>query len=108
MNKLLELNKLYTTKELAEALEITYGCFRNERAKFEKHLSLFYNYVISRKSNNICYTFTEQYDEYITYKEYSRAKKNKILRNNIINVIEKDNRQTGSNIARIISIDGEI
>ena len=105
---MIELNKRYSTKKLAEIIEVSYGQFRNAREKYEKHLSLFYDYHIDVKSNGIYYTFKEQYDEYIPYREYSNAKRSKLLQTKIKATIEEDNRQTGSNIARIIIVDNEI
>ena len=105
---MIELNKTYNTKELAQLIGITYDRLRKERAKHELHLSLFYDYNIIRKGNSICYIFTEQYSEFIPYKDYSKVRRNKMFKNKIQEVINQDNRQTGSNIARIISIDGEI
>ena len=105
---MIELNKKYSTKTLAEALEISYGQFRNAREKYEKHLSYFYDYTVSTKGNGTYYIFKEQYDEYIPYREYSNAKRSKLLQTKIKETIQEDNRQTGSNIARIIIVDNEI
>lgn len=104
----IEFNKTYTTKGLANALDVSYSTLRNHRKEYEHHLSLFYDYETSYKGNSICYTFTAQRDEFIPYKEYKKIAKNKLLQESIIKTIHYDNRQTGSNIARIIIVDGKI
>lgn len=106
--KLIELNRTYSSKELSEIIGVSYGRFRNERERYEKHLLLFFDYRVIHKGNGVYYVFIEQYSDFITYREYSNTKRNNIIKNNIMNVINQDNRQTGSNIARIISINGEI
>lgn len=105
---MIELNKQYSTKALAQEIEVSYGRFRNARDKFEQHLSLFYDYQIEHKGNSTYYTFLEQYDTFIPYKDYSNAKRSKLLQKKIKETISKDARQTGSNIARIIKVDDEI
>lgn len=105
---MIELNKKYSTKALAEALNMSYSQIRQKRSTYEKHLSLFYDYIISTKGNAIYYIFKEQYDDYIPYREYSNAKRSKLLQTKIKETIQEDNRQTGSNIARIIIVDNEI
>lgn len=105
---MIELNKKYSTKALAEALNMSYSQIRQKRSTYEKHLSLFYDYTISIKGNAIYYIFKEQYDDYIPYREYSNAKRSKLLQTKIKETIQEDNRQTGSNIARIIIVDNEI
>lgn len=106
--KMIELNIKYSTKQLAEALEITYGSFRNSRKEYETHLTKFYNYEIIKKGNTTYYNFLSSMYEYIPYKEYKAMQKSKILQKHIHKTIEQDKRQTGSNIARIIIVDGEI
>lgn len=105
---MIELNKKYSTKELAQAIGVSYGQFRNIREKYESHLALFYDFTINTKGNGTSYIFNQQLDNYIPYKEYSNAKRSKLLQKKIKQTISNDTRQTGSNIARIIKVDNEI
>lgn len=105
---MIELNKKYSTKELAQTIGVSYGQFRNTREKYESHLALFYDFTISTKGNGTSYIFNQQFDDYIPYKEYSNAKRSKLLQKKIKQTISNDARQTGSNIARIIKVDNEI
>ena len=41
---MIELNKKYSSKELAEAIGISDKTLRNNRKNYENHLSLFYDY----------------------------------------------------------------
>lgn len=43
---MIELNKIYSSQDLAPELGITYYTFRKNRAREETHLRLFYNYDI--------------------------------------------------------------
>lgn len=76
---MIELNKKYSTKELAQAIGVSYGQFRNIREKYESHLALFYDFTINTKGNGTSYIFNQQFDDYIPYKEYSNAKRSKLL-----------------------------
>lgn len=106
---MIELNKTYSTKFLAEkGLEIGYGSFRNYRKEYEEHLAKFYEYSKVQKGNGTYYTFTKIIAPYISYKEYKTLQKNSILQKHIKDTIYYDDRQTGANIARIIYVDGEI
>lgn len=105
---MIELNKKYSTKELAQTIGVSYGQFRNIREKYESHLALFYDFTINTKGNGTSYIFNQQLDDYIPYKEYSNAKRSKLLQKKIKQTISNDTRQTGSNIARIIKVDNEI
>lgn len=105
---MIELNKKYTTKEIAEKCEVSYGRFRNHRNEYEEHLQKFYDVTINRKGNGTYYIFNKELYPYVSYREYKSMQKNKILQKHIKNTIHYDSRQTGSNIARIIIINGEI
>lgn len=102
---MIELNKKYSTRKLAEALEIGYSTLRNNRKNYEEHLSLFYFYQKEDEQGTSYYTFTEQLDDYISYKEFKRNQKDQKIQECIKTVIKKDERQTASNIARIIYAD---
>lgn len=67
---MIELDKIYSTKVLAEVLNISYDHFRKHRKEYEEHLSKFYSYNITHKGNGIYYTFTANLYEYVPYKEY--------------------------------------
>lgn len=104
----IELEKPYNTKELAKFCQVAYGTFRNNKNKYLEHLARFYEYsTITNKKENL-YIFHTQFDDYISYTEYNKKNKNKLMRQKIEEVISEDNRQTGSNIARIIQVDNEI
>lgn len=105
---MIELNKSYSTKTLAEAMNISYQWLRQNRKEYEEHLSKFYKYNIESKGNSIYYTFFEELYSYVPYREYKSIQKNTVIRRHIKDTIYYDNRQTGSNIARIIIVDGEI
>lgn len=105
---MIELEKRYSSKELAQEIGISYDRLRHSRKKQEDYLKLFYNYEIINKGSSIYYIFHEQYGDFIPYKEYSNLKRKKLFQDKIKATIDIDNRQTGSNIARIISVDGEI
>lgn len=106
---MIELNKIYSTRSLAEeGLAISYGSFRNYKKEYEEHLAKFYEYTKIQKGNGTQYTFTKAIAPYISYKEYKTLQKNTTLQKHIKDTIYHDDRQTGSNIARIIYINGEI
>lgn len=105
---MIELNKKYSSKELAEAIGISDKTLRNNRKNYENHLSLFYDYDIVVQGRSIYYTFLEQYSPYIPYKEFSKNKRNVLFQEKIKATIIQDNRQTGSNIARIICIEDDV
>lgn len=106
---MIELNKSYSTKQLAnDGLSIAYSTFRGNRKEYEQHLSNFYLYSKTSKGNTTYYTFIEQKATYMPYKEYKKLQKNNTLKQHIKDTIYYDNRQTGSNIARIIYVNGEI
>lgn len=105
---MLQLNQIYTTKELAKEMDIGYQTFRKNRQKYENHLRLFYDFMTESKGRGIIYIFTEQYGDFIPYKDYCKSKKNKLIQNKAKAVIKTEPRQTGSNIARIIYVEEEI
>lgn len=99
---MIELNKKYSTRQLAEALDISYSTLRNNRTNYEEHLSLFYHYEKDSQNRTTYYTFTTQLFEYIPYKEFKHLQRDKKITDCIKIVIKNDSRQTASNIARII------
>lgn len=106
---MIELNKQYSTKTLAQELNISYNQLRKVRGKYEEHLRRFYEFKIIYKGNNsIYYVFTEEKGAYLPLREYTKLQKNNTIASHIKSTIHFDPRQTGSNIARIIMVDGEI
>lgn len=105
---MIELGKAYTTKQLSEIIGVSYGGLRNNRERYEKHLKLFYDYTISHQGSTIYYTFNEQYGDFIPYREYNKVKRKELFQDKIKATIYIDNRQTGSNIARIIYVEKEV
>ena len=106
---MIELNKQYSTKALAQELNISYNQLRKVRDKYEEHLKRFYEYKIIHKGNNgVYYIFTEEKGSYLSLRNYTKLQKNNTITTHIKSTIHFDPRQTGSNIARIIMVDGEI
>lgn len=106
---MIELNKKYSTKALAQELNISYNQLRKVRDRYEEHLKRFYEFKIIHKGNNgVYYIFTEEKGTYLSLKEYTKLQKNNTIASHIKSTIHFDPRQTGSNIARIIMVDGEI
>lgn len=105
---MIELNKPYTTEQLAKEMNICYQTFRKSRVKYEQHLDLFYEYTVDRTKKTITYVFTRQYGDFIPYKQYIKNKKNQLIKDKSKAVIACDPRQTGANIARIICVESEI
>lgn len=105
---MIELNKKYSTKEISKIFNISYGSFRNNREEYEKHLNRFYDVEIEHKGNATFYTFKEKLYPYVSYREYKKIQKNNTIISSIKQTIKKDNRQTGSNIARVIIVDNQI
>lgn len=106
---MLSLNKPYSAQEIAKAIDISYSTFRNDVEKYEQYLDNFYSFVKTKGkyNNSTIYTLTEEkLKPFISYKEYKKQKrqvqKSNILQPLIHKTIAQDNRQTGSNIARII------
>lgn len=93
------------TKQLAEKLEISPTTLRANREKYEKYIKMFYR-VNKRndKYGTIIYELEEleENTEMPSYKEYKKFQKDTRIKQTIRNILAQDNRQTGSNIARII------
>lgn len=102
------LNKTYTARELAKECGVSYKTFFNHREREEEHLAKFYRFHMEKYKNANLYIFTEQFGDYIPYREYTAFKKINLLQQKIKETIKKDPRQTGSNIARIIQVENEI
>lgn len=54
---MIEINKRYSTKQLAKAIDISYQRLRQNRKIYEEHLQKFYLMTIEPKENTIYYTF---------------------------------------------------
>lgn len=107
--KMFELNKVYSAKELATLMGISYQNFRNKRNLYESHLKKFYQFTTERKGrgNGIYYTLTHKYNDFIPYKDFANATRERTIKTAIVKTINKDNRQTGANIARAIANDDD-
>lgn len=105
---MIELNQRYSTKALAEVLGISYGAFRNKKQEYEEHLAKFYIYTKIFKGNTVYYTFEKEMYPFVPYREYKAMQKSSIIQKSTKRAIEQNNRQTGSNVARIIVVDEEI
>ena len=104
----MELNHQYTMKEVAEFNGVSYGVYRKRKQVYEEHMELFFDYTVEKKGRSYYYTFTNQKEEFILYRDFYSKARSKVLRAQIQETIEQDPRQTGSNIARIIIVNGEI
>lgn len=96
----LKLNQPYTYKKLSTILGYTYGTFRIKRKEILEHLKAYYKYNIDTTTMPHIITFLEQ------YQEYEKPNKKSDLRDadykaSIKKVLEKDNKQTAANIARL-------
>ena len=89
---MIELERKYSTKELAQEIGISYDYLRRNRANQERHLKYFYDYEIINRGNSINYIFHEQYGDFIPYREYSNLKRKKLFQDKIKETIEVDNR----------------
>ena len=104
----LELNKRYSVKEVAEFCQISYSSFLNKREEQEKHLALFYHFTKETEKRKIYYTFLYKIADYVPYRKYKTICRNTNIQKGIKDIIKKDKRQTGSNIARLLLIDGKL
>lgn len=104
----MELNHQYTMKEVAEFNGVSYSMYRQKKQVYEDHMKLFFDYTVEKKGRSYCYTFTNQKEEFILYRDFRSQTRTKVIRNQIKETIDQDPRQTGSNIARIIIVDGEV
>lgn len=104
----MELNHPYTMKEVAEINGVSYNGFRNKREQYEEHMKIFFNYNIEKKGRSYYYTFIEQFEEFVPYRKFYSQTRTKTIQAHIKKTIKEDPRQTGTNIARIIIVDGEI
>ena len=104
----MELNHPYTMKEVAKFNGVSYEVYRQRRQLYEEHMELFFDYTVEKKGRSYYYTFTNQKEEFILYRDFYSKARSKVLRAQIQETIEQDPRQTGSNIARIIIVNGEI
>ena len=108
----LEINKVYTTKEMKEFFGVSDSKWKKEKDLLLKHLADYYLYEVeydkqdARKRNYIMIEKKADYKEYNTLAKKEREKRDSVFEREIIEVIESDNLQTAKNISRII--DGEI
>lgn len=103
----LELNRKYTRKEIAEFCQISESRFRQTAQTQEEHLALFYHFTKETEKRKIYYTFQYKIADYVPYRKYKSMCRNTNIQKGIKDIIKKDNRQTGSNIARLLFIDGK-
>jgi transposase len=89
---MIELNHEYTTQELAKEFGVSYNTFRRFREKYEKHLSLFYDFKITKKGPATLYIPIEQYGEFIPLKEYTKNKRNELIKQKAKAVIANNPR----------------
>lgn len=104
----MELNRQYTMKEVAEFNGVSYGVYRKRKQIYEDHMKLFFDYDVEKKGRSYYYTFIKQKEEFVLYRDFHSQTRTKVIRNQIKETIDQDPRQTGSNIARIIIVDGEV
>ena len=105
-----ELNKPYSSKELAKLMQISFKNFQNKRNLYETHLKKFYQFTTERKGrgNGVYYTLVHKYNDFIPYKDLANANREHTIKTAIVKTINKDNKQTDANIARSIANDDDI
>lgn len=98
---MVEVGKKYSTKELCEAIGVTYDNFKKQKNAFLKKLSMAYDYEVEYKGRATFYTITKQIGEYQKpERKNSRKKIDKTIQEFINEVIDEDPYQTAANINR--------
>ena len=65
-----------------------YDTFIRNREECERHLERFWFYKKEPKGRITYYTFTEQKDDYIPYKEYKKIMKNNVIKRKTLKVLK--------------------
>ena len=92
----IELNKAYSTKEVAELLGVSYGTFRNDKEKYEERLAKAYKWKISKRK----YIFTEQIGT--LYSSRKEELYNEVYLPKVIESIAKNAWTTGAGVTNDI------
>lgn len=104
----LEINKIYSTKDIIKFLGVSESKWKKERDELLTHLSNFYEYEViydeadHRKRNYHIISQLAEYKEYVSLKRKDLQKRDKLFESEIMETIESDNLQTAKNISRII------
>lgn len=97
----LEINKRYSTTELAQAMEISLTTFRHKKNEYLRSLSAAYEYEVEYEGPATYYIITEKIGEYEKpIRKNQREKTDKVIKKFINEVIEEDPMQTAANINR--------
>lgn len=97
----LEIDKIYSTKELQQALGISASLWKKKKDEYLTSLSQAYEYEISYKGRSTLYTIIKQIGDFQKPEaKNSRAKKDAAIHKFITEIIEEDNLQTAANIGR--------
>lgn len=92
----IELEKPYTSKEVAELLGVSYGTFRNSKQKYEEKLSEGYEWEIVKRK----YIFHKKIGN--VYNKKSEEIYNEVYLPKVIEVIERNPWNTGSGVTNEI------
>lgn len=101
---MLEENKQYTVKELAQALGVSYDNFRKQKDKFISNLGRYYDYSVDRTTKGDIYTIIRKRAEYqapMKNKERENIRYD-VFANVITDVIKNNPIQTATSVASII------
>ena len=103
--RMLEINKIYTTKEFQQALKITKHTWENRKIELLEHIKLYIDYEIVKLPHNaIGYKILEQYEEYEPLPRKSRVEEiKKFYTKETDNILQHNPWNTGANIAREIT-----
>ena len=99
---MLEVNKPYTSKELAEALSISYGTFRNNKNNILYNISLISEFSCEVGSRGqVTQTFTEVWDE---QKKVSKGTKQlEYARKRVRAILKQSPYQTAQNLGEMLA-----
>lgn len=100
---MIELNKTYTQKELAAALGVNYGTFKNNKDVYLNQLDAAFEYTVEYKGRGQYYTFTSVIEDYESPARINaKAKTDELLLKFILYITEGGEViNTAANEARI-------
>lgn len=97
------VGKTYTTGELQQALSVSESSWSHDRNRYLDNLRLYYEYEVKYRGRNTDYYIVKKLGDYQKPpRKRDRAIQDAVYEEQIVDVIETDNYQTASNVARII------
>lgn len=97
----LEIGRTYSTKELSEAIGVSYSTFRRQKNKLLNSISMAYNYKIGYKGRGTFYTITKKIGDYQKpERKNARSKVDEVIQQFINDTIDEDPCQTAASISR--------